>query len=62
MPHHITNISILINFDGKFTGFAVSCILDIANFALHGNRSYGGIRVLWKLTSHFKCTILGVDD
>jgi exonuclease III len=46
----------------KYSGFAISGIVDIEQFVQRGGRPYGGVGILWKKVAPFKCSVLGFND
>ena len=56
------NVSLLTDCNSIYSGFAISGICDVNEYALCGGRPYGGVGILWKNNSCVKCTILGYDD
>ena len=56
------NVSLLTDCNSNYSGFAISGICDVNEYALCGGRPNGGVGILWKNNSCVKCTILGYDD
>ena len=57
-----TDIDSLIDSNVYFFDSAISDILDIDDFALHGGRPYGGIGILWYRNLDIKCSVLDFGD
>ena len=56
------NVNLLTNFKANYAGFIVLGCCDIEQFVQYRGRPYGGVRILWKQNTGFKCSVLGHDD